>query len=189
LGALVLTGCSNSADDATPSDHLSAEGQLLVDDAARAGASDEQLGELREYGLTGEVSFEVVRGAVARATECFEDAGLTYFVEQDNSGAGVPYMYYGWSAGAGQTDDQGRDLGDACNFGESAFIEAAFQQQASSQAIRDTAFLRFREELVRCLRAYGAVILDEPTKDEVLQASRDLAASGATTGLECMPPD
>lgn len=170
LGPLVgLGGCAagGGAPTSSPTAAVSQVPETTEQVVARAkakGASEEQLAILAK----GTISFAAYEAAVGRTVACMREAGLDVIGDIPTNTRGFMVIPYGFGTGAGMTDEQATELGDACMAKHSQVVEEIYQTQPSSVEAEERLFDKYRAAVVACIRKNGGSISDHPSRADVI---------------------
>lgn len=173
LGVIgVVVACAScSADDEPPPESGSIFTDALVA-AEDGGAGPEQIAALEQAEADEDLSLEAARGAVRRAVQCMNDAGLeaSYIEETSYSGTTLP-AYQVVVGNDAQVE--------ACDVLESYWINQVYQLQPSSvQANED--FANQQEPVLRtCLEELGVATDPDHT-------GAQLASQAASEAPDCL---
>lgn len=185
---LALAACANGGASPWPSPDSEVYG-YIIDDAISAEVSQAQLDELRTYADGRTIPFSVIEEATQRTFACFESAGLEYSYEVVEYRGKLPNYEYRWNGDkAGLSSDQTRDVGNACSFGESQYIEAMYNNQPAALQLIDETFEAMKPDLIACLAEFGVLVGDDATRQEVASAATSLLRDGIVQEPTCIPP-
>ena len=180
-----LVSCAGSS--ALPEE--SSSGSALIDLIQVSGVIDPaQQAILDDVASTGEVTIEQLREAIDATGACMESAGLVFMPKEEVDWSGLPTIsyVYGTPHDGGVGRDEMDRLGEDCIQRFSIYVERAYAFQPSSVAMENAALEGARPAILECLRSRGAVIEDDASTAEILQANvQDVEASGGS-GDDCI---
>lgn len=176
--AVLVAGCSGSAEPALTATSITPDGTQVAVDASSL-ASDEQRALLADG-----VTFAEYESAVNRSIRCMRDAGIDVQGGDVTSPRGFPeirYMFAGSSPG--RTDDQTLALADECMGTHSLLVESGYELSPASLEAQEKHFAPYRTPLIDCVRGSGGTIDDALDWPELSAAAYDHLAAG---GPDCL---
>lgn len=179
--AILLVGCG-SAGEPKPTDEQQIGGpESVLEEAEAGGASQDQL----EVISTGpEITFTDYEQAVSRSVSCMKDAGIDVIGSDVRDYRGFPEIRYSFAAASeGRSDEETREVADACMNTHSRWIEMLYQTSPSSIEAVEARFAPYREALVGCLEEQGAELEGDLIRDELVTLSYDTLER---TGVDCV---
>lgn len=168
--SLVTLGIAACGPETAPSTSIDPAFALLMDqyigEARASGASEAQLAALTDARATGDISYEVLNAAIEETFACFNEAGVRYRQDTDNTQA-LPLIVYEFASPI-----EGNPVADACIDKNSFFVESAYQNQPRWRAVLDGRIEANRGEILACLRERGIEIDDDATPAEITESTR-----------------
>lgn len=119
--------------------------------ARENGAGPDQIALLSRAVERGEIPFEDVRAAVDATYACLDRSGIGHIEEpRDPNRPFAPIVFSVEVADAAM-----EALADGCVFGESYWIQSAYEQQPAATEARDVEFEQARPVIIQCLVDHG----------------------------------
>lgn len=185
---LATAGCAEGSsfeDPAAEGQSYSQRLESYLEEAESGGASETQIGNLREAHEEGEVPYETMRAAIQRAVECMTEAGLDASIVDETRASGLEIPMYRASHGDEVDSKTGWEMIRTCEESESYWLSAAYQQQPRARELL-VGFVQSKEdELRECLKENG--VETDDNSDGWDLATRALEHMGAEQdGFDCL---
>ncbi len=174
LACIVLAGCGTESVRQGQPASFDEQIASAIKDAAAGGASDAQLAILRQAQSEGEMSLEGARRAVRSGVACINAMGLPAFYVERTEQSGLARPEYVVQVDGIESADATAAIIDECDFEELFWVDKVYQDQPTSQAVKD-AYLDQQAPLVRsCLERNGYSTDPDATTRELLIQAHDV---------------